>query len=305
VVYLVYGVTVDSDLELDVPRVDEAGSLLVRARPGPVDDATVSWIDGAEAPWSCGRLHDGSFVLRYGPDTEMVVEASGASVDWWSAIPPTATLVHLVLDHGLPQAMMRRGLLVLHASCLVTPGGRCFALAGRSGQGKSTLAGALIERRHRFLADDCAVIELGAGPPLVAAAYPGLRLHETDRPLAIPAGTHRAGLVTDEGPKLRLALTDEASWDGWRRELLDTVVVLAPAPLAPPGVRRLRPAEAVISLLGHSFHLSGPAERMDVIGRVSALVDACPVIELHYEHSAEGLAATLACLDQLLAAPPR
>jgi hypothetical protein len=204
-----------------------------------------------------------------------------------------------VLDHALPQAMMRRGRLVLHASCLATSDNRCFALAGESGRGKSTLAAALVERGYRLVSDDCAVVELGPGRPRVVPAYPGLRLHRTSLRLTSLDAWQPAGAVADEGGKLRFSLPDLACWDGRRASDLDAVVLLAPNPVdTVDGLRRLGSAEAVIALLRHSFHVNDASERIDLVGRMATLVEGIEALETHYEHSIAGLATALDGLHQ-------
>ncbi len=303
-VHLLYGVAVESDLDLGVQTTEAEPTMSVRMLAGPVDTDEVAWYPAADDGWDAGRHRDGTFVLHLDAVADFVIDADGAAVGWWSPEAPSSLLVHLVLDHALPQALMRQGRLVLHASSLVAPGGGCYLLAGESGRGKSTLATALLQRHHHLLGDDCAVIDLGPEGPLVAAAYPGLRLHEASLEVVEVTGTVPAGLVSESSDKLRLALGSGHAWDGWARPRLGTVIVLAATPVE-DGVRPVPPGEAVATLLRHSFHMSDGAERIGLFDRVASLVGACPVAELHYEHSADGLAATIARIEELVGQAPR
>ena len=58
-------------------------------------------------------------------------------------------------------ALRQRGLLVLHANVALTPSGAVM-VSGRSGAGKSTTLAALLQRGCAMIADDVAVLRLGA-----------------------------------------------------------------------------------------------------------------------------------------------
>jgi hypothetical protein len=137
--FIAYGLVVDSDLPLDLPPAEGPADLTIRRLRRQLDGGLVEWTGAPDGDWESGRLADGRFALRFGREIDLVVDQGGMSLGWWSPRRPSPTLVHLVLDHALPQAMMRRGRLVLHASCLATSDNRCFALAGESGRGKSSL----------------------------------------------------------------------------------------------------------------------------------------------------------------------
>jgi hypothetical protein len=62
------------------------------------------------------------------------------------------------LVHGLLARLLARGIYVFHAGALVFQG-RALALAGRSGQGKTTLTLGLLRRGLGLLSDEFAVVE--------------------------------------------------------------------------------------------------------------------------------------------------
>ncbi|MGV1006154.1 MAG: HPr kinase/phosphorylase [Candidatus Nanopelagicales bacterium] len=69
----------------------------------------------------------------------------------------------LLQGWGVSLAMLQRGRLILHASC-VDIGGRTVAICGDRGAGKSTTAMGLLARGHDLLVDDVTILEpLGAG----------------------------------------------------------------------------------------------------------------------------------------------
>lgn len=289
---LVYGIAVQSDIDLDLglPVIEDDARVTIRRLDEALVDDEVAWHDTTtdDDPWESGRIPGGPFVLRYGDVADLTVSLDGTAVGWWAPEAPPALMAHLIADHALPQALMRQGNVVLHASCLVTPGGRCYALAGESGRGKSTLAAEMAQRGHRFLSDDCTVIDLSSGAPIAAPAYPGIRLHPDSPAHGAGGRLAPAGPVSEDGDKMRLALTDD-HWDGRVGAQLTVIMTLGPASPRGRGPRRVPPAQAITRLLGHSFHVAEAGERVELFDRMATLVDMCPVTELHYEHTQAGL----------------
>jgi hypothetical protein len=91
------------------------------------------------------------------------------------------TIEHLLIDQVLPRVLAHQGALVAHASVvrLATPSAtdRTVLFLGRSGWGKSTLAGLLQQRGHVPLSDDCALLEVDAAGVRATPTYPSLRLY--------------------------------------------------------------------------------------------------------------------------------
>ncbi len=75
------------------------------------------------------------------------------------------------LDNVLAAALRQNGLLVLHASSVVTPGG-AVAVSGESGAGKSTTLATLMQRGCSMLADDVTALRPDANHHL--EVIPGL-----------------------------------------------------------------------------------------------------------------------------------
>lgn len=82
----------------------------------------------------------------------------------------------LALCSPMGALLHQRGVLPLHASAVVTERG-AIAFCGRSGHGKSTLAGLFHRRGHPILADDIAAVTFDhAGRPEVAPGYPQFKM---------------------------------------------------------------------------------------------------------------------------------
>lgn len=70
----------------------------------------------------------------------------------------------------------QRGLLPLHGNAISTGQG-CIAFLGHSGQGKSTLAAAFMQRGYKTLSDDICALHVAADtPPMVLPGIPHIRL---------------------------------------------------------------------------------------------------------------------------------
>jgi hypothetical protein len=92
----------------------------------------------------------------------------------WIVVNPAALSQMAVVEsmlHGVVGGVVlhQRGDLILHASCVVV-GDRAVAIAGPSGRGKSTLAGALVAQGHGLLTEDLCRIRFADG---AAWAIPG------------------------------------------------------------------------------------------------------------------------------------
>ncbi len=75
----------------------------------------------------------------------------------------------LLIATALPMLLWMRGGFVLHAAGVLLPGAReAFAIAGRSGVGKSTLAHRLVEAGASFVGDDSLLVSADSGPPQVS-----------------------------------------------------------------------------------------------------------------------------------------
>lgn len=295
--HLTYGVVVESDLDLGVPTADGPPDVRVVRLPGPVDEASVEWLDRHSDPRTSAGAVGSDLYLRCDDDAEFLLSADGGTLRWHAADGPSDTLVHWVLDHVLPRALARLGRVVLHGSCAEGPAG-AVAVLGRSGAGKSTLGAALLARGFALLADDCVVLERLGGAPVVAPAYPGLRLSGTSAEVAGLRGLRHRGPVSRHTRKSRMDAVDAGVPDPDRRAPLAALIVLdedaAPVPAALP------PATAGVELLRHSFHLARPEERAELVGRVLGIAAEVPVHRMRYDHSAEGLERACAGITTLL-----
>ncbi|MGI9615899.1 MAG: hypothetical protein ACR2QO_23500 [Acidimicrobiales bacterium] len=304
-VCVAYGIAIDSDIPLGLDEVRRAPDVTIRELAAPVEWNDVIWAeDDAERSWIGGRLGD-DLILHFDDWADLVVAADGTSIGWHSFEGRSPTIVHLLLDHALPNLLMRRGLLVLHASCLVGPTGHAIAILGESGWGKSTLAAGLLERDYRFLSDDCAVIDTSDGRPRIAAGYPGLRLHEESLGLLELSDLVPGGEVMTDSAKVRLELGSRLAWSSTERFVLRTVFLIRPLDAATPTgpLQPIGPVDALLTVLRHSFHFGEGDERSALLDRAAVVAESCPGFELPYRRTTAGLDATLHLVDEIAAAP--
>ncbi len=150
---------------------------------------------------------------------------------------------------GLGLILHQRGTPPLHASA-VTLAGRAIAIGGDSGAGKSTTTRALLQRGHRLLAEDQALID-----PAAQQVYPGapdLRLwaaaaHHFGDPMPADA---RVGTGEDKFTitSLRNQFDDET-------RPLAAIFILSPDPADRPRADRLGKAVAATALHRHVYRL--------------------------------------------------
>jgi len=171
--YHAYGCIVASEMALPgLPEADGPPDMRIRFGRTPVrlpaergrgacysaaPGEALFWIDGV------GRFH-----VSHG--TDITIDASPDT--------DTSTLQLFTLNQAFGLLLQQRGDLVLHASA-VEHGDMCIALAGVSGEGKSSVAAALHARGHQVLTDELCVIRRQPGGHLcVMPGPPGLHVWE-------------------------------------------------------------------------------------------------------------------------------
>jgi hypothetical protein len=162
--YEAYGLSLDSELPLPelFPSSSIATDLILRIGPVTFD------------PPETNRV-----ICRPVSTGEMIVYFKGVGTAWVDGgrkitLQPDGnadelTLRLFVLQQVMSVILLQRGYLVLHASAAVVEG-HAVAFAGPSGQGKSTMAGALNREGSPILADDVLALDMNTEPKVL----PGL-----------------------------------------------------------------------------------------------------------------------------------
>jgi hypothetical protein len=235
---------------------------LISSDRAPVDE--IDWFhqwmfntDGddedSKIPWvNLGRTPAG-YLLRFPSYGDFFLSADAKKIEC-HPLPATsrATLRHLLLDQVIPLALSRRAQIVLHASAVLTQQG-VIAFAGKSGDGKSTMAGCFARAGFPVLADDFLVLRRDRAKWMAIPSYPSLRLWPDAIDALLPAAV-QTGEVADYSTKRRVGNTE--------RNLL---YASSPAPLrrlyvfasdaGKVWVERLPSAQAMIKLVEFSYNL--------------------------------------------------
>ncbi len=170
--YSLYGITVVLPLAVAALAPAEVAGDEVRCSFGEVPIR----LEACELTGPGWQASAGRFL--YGAEGGRLLVESGRRVVLQPAsAAPFEQRLYLMLQIGLPVALIQRGELVLHAAVAQTPAG-AVAICGESGAGKSTMLAALLARGCGMLTDDIAVLR--RTPDGAVAVCPGApQLHLT------------------------------------------------------------------------------------------------------------------------------
>lgn len=170
------------------------GEPALRVRDAGLDEIEGAWsgrsavgweatIDGAPFLVEGGVAGDHRF--SHGERSVQLLSADGELLRYASAAAGEPASWRVLLDSVLFSVALLRGYEALHAGAVATGAG-AVAIAAGAGGGKSTLLAELLRRGERLLADDVAVLEVGAdGRPL---AHPGPPLMTVPASIDPPPG---------------------------------------------------------------------------------------------------------------------
>lgn len=197
-------------------------------------------------------------VLRFPQVADFTVPPAGKRI-LWCARPrvPKDTVRHLFLDFVLP-AYLSLGRSVLHASVVRVSEKSAIAFLGGSGSGKSTLAACLLKEGYPVVADDCAVLELGGGPPMCIPSYPGLRLWDDSAAAVLSRKGKRSNAAHYTRKKRFQHRNLERGFDTGPIRLTRVYYLEpeGPSKVASVSIHRISGSRAFITLLQSSFRLN-------------------------------------------------
>lgn len=240
--YTVYGIAVDSDVELPELRVrppddrNDPDLVLRLGRIPPRADEAVREYGYYETDGVLGFYSrtEGRFLYRGGREVFL---------DPDPAMHPSVLRLY-ILGAALNIALQQRGLWVFHAS-VVCIKGRAVAFMGHQHAGKTTMAAALHRRGHTLLSDDVLAIRMTEDGPLALPGFPRFKMW--------PDSAEALGVAAETLPRVREDL-DKRSCAVARRFSED------PAPLDrmyilrngdAPGIEPLAPRKAHLELIPH------------------------------------------------------
>ncbi|MCC7353725.1 MAG: serine kinase [Anaerolineae bacterium] len=239
--YFAYGLGIESTLSLPELVAAEAGRDVVvsvagddRVPPDAIGKEQYVRIAPEEAIIALQGV--GVFLIRHG--REIVVIPAPAVDESLLRLYVLGTVIGILL--------YQRGLLVLHASA-VRVNGSAVAFLGAPGWGKSSLAAAMYARGHGVVADDVTPVNLESGS---ATVFPGFSQLKLDAEAALSLGYD---------PNTLFVLHPQEEKRGYRATRDFSTM---PVPLSrvyvlddglAPEIEPIRPREAVIELVRHSF----------------------------------------------------
>ena len=237
-------------------------------------------------------FHQGAgYLLRFPDLADFEVSADGFSVQGFPAPGvPSPTVEHLYLNQVMPLALSRQGKLVLHGSA-VDIGGQGVAFLGESGRGKSTLAASFATEGTHFLTDDGLLLNWADSRCMIVPSHPSIRLWEDSQDALISEDAAMAPVVSFTSKSRFLAGPGIAFCN--EAQPLRRLFFLGEGDALFPTIEPLRPAEALIELVKHSFLLD--IEARDMLARhfndLSRLAALPVYFRLDYPRSYETLPA--------------
>ena len=154
--YRVYGLTLATDLRLNLPDADGSEAAMELGRgEGALFSQVRKTIPRDPTDWvQHGILKDGALYMQWGSWFEILVSPDGRRVlcNNLGEIPLESFEAYLT-NFAVSAALLQQGEETLHAT-VVEISGRAIGLLGPSGAGKSTLAAFLINKGGTLVTDD-------------------------------------------------------------------------------------------------------------------------------------------------------
>jgi len=266
---------------------EQAGRPMVPLR----ESSFHKWIFPDGTLWTQFFHQGAGYLLRFPDLADFEVSADGFSVQGFPAPGvPSPTVEHLYLNQVMPLALSRQGKLVLHGSA-VDIGGQGVAFLGESGRGKSTLAASFATEGTHFLTDDGLLLNWADSRCMIVPSHPSIRLWEDSQDALISEDAAMAPVVSFTSKSRFLAGPGIAFCN--EAQPLRRLFFLGEGDALFPTIEPLRPAEALIELVKHSFLLD--IEARDMLARhfndLSRLAALPVYFRLDYPRSYETLPA--------------
>ena len=248
--------------------------------------------------WTQFYRTQSGYLLRF-PDLADFELSADASAVYCRPAPGISqdTVQHLYLNQILPLALSKQGKLVFHASA-VEIGGAAVAFMGASGKGKSTLAASFATSGFRFLTDDGLMLEANGSGYQVIPSHPSIRLWLDSKTALIAPDTPTAPALEFTSKSRFLAGDRIAFCDA--PQPLRRVYFLGDGNADAVTFQRMKPAEALIELVKHSFLLDIEERQLLAahFGELSSLASLPIYYRLDYPRRFEDLAAVRQAIIQ-------
>lgn len=307
--YTVYGVTLATEYPLAVflPTTEASVDLTFEVGSEPPDDVDLAV---HEPVYTEGRRRDGRPSFEYWALADRDVIRITGAMDfhcWPDRIvchltePEHRFLVEVALfGMVLSLWLERRGTPTLHASSAVIDGGAVAFLAA-AGTGKTSTAAACVAAGHPLLSDDLIAVAERDGVMLAQPGYPQFRMWPAQA-LHFFGSVEGHQLIRPDREKRRVTIGDGVG-----------TFATGPVPLAgfylprrtgdPDAevrITRLRPRDAILALIQHSF-LTREVIRFGLQGArlpfLARLIGSVPVCHLDLPEGLDQLPRVVAALE--------
>ncbi len=224
-----------------------------RFQPPVPDPPFHAWTFPDGTLWTEFHRLNGGYLLRFPDLADFQVSADAHAVTGYP-VPGVSegTVQHLYLNQVLPLVLSKLGKRVFHASAVEIDEG-AIAFAAESGRGKSTLAASFAVNGFRFLTDDGLVLEPSGDDFEVLPSHPSIRLWADSEAALIQPGTETAPAVSYTS-KARFLAGERVRYRDQPRPLR-RAYFLGDGRAETVTFARLRPAEALVEWVKHSFLL--------------------------------------------------
>ena len=301
--YSVYGISLNSEIPLDLPAYRGGEFSRIELRVGTRDlflstIANTELVD-LESWYQYAHLNDGSSYVRWHGLGEFLVAAGGKCI--WCMRAPEALAESFqvyLLGQALSFALVKAGLEPLHGTAIEHEG-EAIAMLGSSGFGKSTLAAGFVAAGCRLLTDDQLVLR---SYPSGLRAYPG-----PPRIKLLPDSASRVLGPTAAGVPMNAQTNKHVIALGAAQHCQSAVPLRLIYVLATPSeTRRLRRVRAValsardafFALVGNTYnrYIIDPDRLKRQMPQITHLVSTVPVRKLFYPRSFSHLGEVCAAI---------
>lgn len=186
----------------------------------------------------------------------------------------------LMMTFSLLSMLQVRGHFVLHAAGVLSPEGTGYILVAQSDSGKSTLTTALAQAGWNYLSDDSLILR-DAGSDIVALPFRRDFGLDPEAEALFPGIGDTAITQLTDAAKWRI--DPEVAFPGERIEkaVPDVIVIPSIANLDDSAISDVRPADALIELLGQSSFLTFDRKATaDYLAVLKKLVSSCRCVSL-------------------------
>jgi hypothetical protein len=219
--------------------------------------------------------------------TEVIVERLGDVSDELIEIHLLGLVSSFILE--------RKGVLAMHASAVVRPGGAIAFLAFNKG-GKTSLAAAFVQAGDALLTDDILAVRSSADTCIGAPGYPQMRMWP-EQALALTGHCDTYERVLPTVSK-RLIPLEAVGPGGFYEEPVPISAIFVPeridAPQAPIEIERMPPSDAFRVMLANGF-IAEIAEASGMLrsrfAAITQLLGVTPVYTLRYPSGVQHLPA--------------